>query len=164
MTNKVQFWHTVVQYLQRGEVLYLSEKTINYGDLSIQAVLYETTIKLGANMVINGHNLEIKQIPQMGHYTHLRNRSLIPLSFYSTWPLINYRPDAISIDSGSNKSRIYGQPCHTGKYSHLAPATLSRFAATMVKISISWPMYRYPNPWCKSHIRVRKRASYLVLE
>ncbi len=47
MTNKVQFWHTVVQYLQRGEVLYLSEKTINYGDLSIQAVLSEKTINYG---------------------------------------------------------------------------------------------------------------------
>ncbi len=96
MTNKVQFWHTVVQYLQRGEVLYLSEKTINYGDLSIQAVLSEKTLKLGINIVINGHNLEMKQITQMGHYTHLRNGSSILLSLYSKWPLNNFTVCQIS--------------------------------------------------------------------
>ncbi len=51
---------------------------------------------------------------------------------FSKWPLNDYRPDAISIDSGSDGSRIKRQPSHTGKYSHLAPATLSRFAATMM--------------------------------
>jgi hypothetical protein len=45
--QKVQCWQTVVQFLQREEELHLSEKTINYGDLSIQALLSEKTIKLG---------------------------------------------------------------------------------------------------------------------
>jgi hypothetical protein len=44
--TKIQFWHTVVHFLQRGGGLYLSVKTINYGDLSIQAVLSVMTIKL----------------------------------------------------------------------------------------------------------------------
>ena len=41
--------------LQRGEGLYLSVKTINYGDLSIQAVLSEKTSKLWLQ-VMTGHN------------------------------------------------------------------------------------------------------------
>jgi hypothetical protein len=44
--TKIQFWHTVVHFLQRGGGVYLSAKTINYGDWSIPAVLSEKTIKL----------------------------------------------------------------------------------------------------------------------
>ena len=44
-----------MQFLLRDKELHLSEKTINYGDLSIQAVLSEKTIKLGLQVMI-GHN------------------------------------------------------------------------------------------------------------
>jgi hypothetical protein len=46
-----------VQSLQREGGLHLSEKTINYGDLSIQAVLSEKTIKLGLQVIIGHNNL-----------------------------------------------------------------------------------------------------------
>ncbi len=36
-----------MQYLKREEVLHLSEKNINYGDLSTQAMLSEKTINYG---------------------------------------------------------------------------------------------------------------------
>ena len=45
--TKFSFDKLLCKFLQREEGLHLSEKTINYGDLSIQAVLSEMTIELG---------------------------------------------------------------------------------------------------------------------
>ena len=56
---------------------------------------------------MNGHNIEIKQIPQMGYYTHLRNRSSIILSFYSKWPREDFKPGQIGNFDHKHHTYLY---------------------------------------------------------